>query len=536
MAGLEIAGLVVGIFPVAINAVQNYREALRPLSLENLKRDLDYMERDLKTEQLRLQNTCETLLHGIAPSFKVDSLITDPFGSEWTVYADKLRRRLYTAYDVFEEHTKDMSTEMQKLSLQLGIEEGSQIDSRDRKSILQALKRNASFTLKRNEYKEILSRIKSINNDIENLSKGSLELEAPRRQRFQSIVTSRLREVFQSIYDALRSAITCNCVYPHGIGLQISDMDIVMLPGDNEGAVARKLEFPVTFKVADKSSNIQMMHRSEEHLTSQWKTFRLKRADNDEGALNPAPLSPSSVPFPPKRRVRWDLLGKTQTVTSLQTTTMSTETSPAMVSNLCEFIQRRLQITAMDYLGYVMDTRRKFMLSPLGDADKLHGYITLRQVINNSFPELALSGFKGRFQLALSLSISFLHLNGTSWLARTVTLDDIVFMVEIEPAKRQSSGVLDRPFVIKAVHNTPAPQVVPPQTAPSSTSSSTWELGSLMSTNLSLLSLGALLIQIMFGRAEEELSMLDITDPSSIDLMVATGKQRAEIIKQQNGL
>lgn len=88
MSGLEVAGLVLGAFPLAIKAVQGYRETLH--SIQNVKRGLDYMERNLQTEQRRLENTCEVLLVGIVPDIKLRSMIQDPFGPEWKNYADKL--------------------------------------------------------------------------------------------------------------------------------------------------------------------------------------------------------------------------------------------------------------------------------------------------------------------------------------------------------------------------------------------------------------------------------------------------------------
>ncbi|KAI0454724.1 hypothetical protein F5B21DRAFT_473944 [Xylaria acuta] len=76
MAGLEVAGLVLGTLPLAVKAVQGYRETF--YSIKNVKRDLDYIERDLQTEKLRLQNTCEGLLVGIVPPRKIHSMIEDP--------------------------------------------------------------------------------------------------------------------------------------------------------------------------------------------------------------------------------------------------------------------------------------------------------------------------------------------------------------------------------------------------------------------------------------------------------------------------
>jgi hypothetical protein len=88
MSGLEIAGLVLGALPPAVKAIQGYRETLS--LIKNVKRDLDYLERDLETERIRFQDTCEALLVGIVPPIKINAMITDPFGPEWKFYAGQL--------------------------------------------------------------------------------------------------------------------------------------------------------------------------------------------------------------------------------------------------------------------------------------------------------------------------------------------------------------------------------------------------------------------------------------------------------------
>lgn len=54
---MEVAGLVLGALPVAIQAFQTYRTILS--SMRNTKRDIESMTRDLKTKVIILQSTCE---------------------------------------------------------------------------------------------------------------------------------------------------------------------------------------------------------------------------------------------------------------------------------------------------------------------------------------------------------------------------------------------------------------------------------------------------------------------------------------------
>ncbi|KAI0425131.1 hypothetical protein F5Y09DRAFT_335209 [Xylaria sp. FL1042] len=214
MSGLEVAGLVLGALPLVIKAVQSYRATLYPI--KHVKRDLDNMERDLEIEQLRLLHTCEALLVGIVPHTKMQSMIEDPFGPEWKSYADDLtvnhvitRLRLYTSNYKFHECIVEMSRA---------------VNSQDQTSILEAFKRNTSFALRRKDYDDLLSRVKAIHR----------ELEPDRRRRSQTRVTKLLRGLSKNIYNALHSTITCACVQPLNLGLQLIPRDAIMLPYDTE--------------------------------------------------------------------------------------------------------------------------------------------------------------------------------------------------------------------------------------------------------------------------------------------------------------
>ncbi|KAI8954497.1 hypothetical protein F4801DRAFT_575571 [Xylaria longipes] len=298
MAGLEVAGLVLGALPIAINAVQRYRETF--YSIKNVKRELGYIERDLRTEKLRLQNTCEALLVGIVAPTKIHSMIEDPFGPDWKSYAEPLQ---------FEECIMDMSEATQQFKLQLGIEDGSQINLRDRASILEAFKQNATFTLKKKEYEGILSRIKADNTVLQDLSRVSRELELDRRRRSQSRLTKLLRGLFQSIYSALCSAITCACVYSHSIGLQLAHRDVIILPLDVEEKVAERFDFCITLRTLEAGNEYKTMRIgqpvNEAQLVSHWENFQLRLMHAEKLPLTSTTLLLTSATPSPKPKVSW---------------------------------------------------------------------------------------------------------------------------------------------------------------------------------------------------------------------------------------
>lgn len=117
---MEAAGLVLGVIPLAIKALNTYLDILS--TIKNVRRDLEYMIRDLRTEHQILQNTCETLLRGIAPDSVLDSMIEDPFGPAWSKYNDEVRLRLWRSADVFQERVAEMRQAAVDLQQKLAVD------------------------------------------------------------------------------------------------------------------------------------------------------------------------------------------------------------------------------------------------------------------------------------------------------------------------------------------------------------------------------------------------------------------------------
>lgn len=126
---MEAAGLVLGAIPLAISAMSSYHDILS--NVKNAERDLEYMIRDLSTEQEILQNTCGALLEGIAPDSVVDDMIQDPFGPAWSQYNDDVRLRLWRSSDIFQERFAEMRQAAMDLRQKLAIDQGGKVTSHD---------------------------------------------------------------------------------------------------------------------------------------------------------------------------------------------------------------------------------------------------------------------------------------------------------------------------------------------------------------------------------------------------------------------
>jgi len=120
MSGFEVAGLVLGVLPIAVQALRGYMGLLS--SIKQSERTLKALIRDLETEHLRLQTTCEVLLDGVAPPTAIDELIRTPLSPKWEPYNDQIRLRLWTTWDKFYEHILDMQKAAEELREKLCLE------------------------------------------------------------------------------------------------------------------------------------------------------------------------------------------------------------------------------------------------------------------------------------------------------------------------------------------------------------------------------------------------------------------------------
>ncbi|KAF7538473.1 hypothetical protein G7054_g2861 [Neopestalotiopsis clavispora] len=243
MSGFEVAGLVLGVLPLAIKTINSYRSTLS--SIRTAQDDLNWLRRDLETEQVRLQNTCEILLHDLLPLSMVDAMIKDPFGADWAKYDEKLRERLWLSWGTFQAQVQLLSAAATELEAKLCVNRNGSIKLNDYKKILKELSRRTSFTLRKGDYEALLSKIKSSNTILHSLARQDNNLESSRRRRSQARVIKLLRGLSESIFNAMRTAITCDCSGTHKIGIELATRYAVLLPDDDEDEVATKFHYNV---------------------------------------------------------------------------------------------------------------------------------------------------------------------------------------------------------------------------------------------------------------------------------------------------
>ncbi|KAH6987131.1 hypothetical protein EDB80DRAFT_589897 [Ilyonectria destructans] len=388
MSGFEVVGVVLGVLPLAIEALKAYKSTLS--SMRNVERSLKALIQDLETEQVRLRTTCEVLLEGIVPLSMIDTLLETPFGPQWEPYDHQLRLRLWTSSGKFEEQATEMQKAAEELKNNLCIQAaGKGTILTDRVTLLRELKRGTSFTLKRKDYENIISRIKTGNAVLHELAGQNCRLEPNRRRRSQARVINLIRGLSQSIFNALRNATTCCCAKPHRVCLELSK---------------RMVRWPASLS----------KRPSTEGKASATKTL--------------VEVSKSLVLHPE----------------------LATKYVLPRVSNLCQVIPRWRKGPAVSCYGYVTDTHRKFGLYPQENQLEPGTTVTLRQLLEGNMSESQV-GYVRKLKIALAISTSILHLYNTAWLTKMITLDDVLFFRGKEDVILSNVHSLSRPFVAKNI-------------------------------------------------------------------------------------
>lgn len=375
----------------------------------------------------------------------------------------------------------------------------------DRSTILQEWKHNAYFSLNKKDYRDILARLKDGNAVLNTLATQNTELEPTRRSRSQLKLARIIRKLSKEVHAAFRSVLRCDCAHSLGLGMAAVCRKDIIPPGQDGQRAARAIPLDVILDSGEetqrwKSIKVQV---AEEKVDSQ------KPSTADSMTVLPGSRSPKRVHWPSSLVIRTSssTAEVTQTATQAQHSSyllpsmrLGSETVSLVITDLCHTIQKGKykSSTTTDSFGDISCNSRRFKLCHSdGQLDHLNA-ISLNTILNGQDcgEQLVTFNYVERLKLALSLSYSVLHLYRTPWLAKTVTPEDIVFLRKQQQSSADTAEHLGRPFLAKILCSTPQNVA---QAQPTN------EAGRPL--DLTILSLGLLLIQIMVGRRISDLSL-----------------------------
>jgi hypothetical protein len=126
MSGIEIAGLVLGAFPLLIFALESYREGAEVVGdWWKIERAYKKCKQDLKYHQLLFEGNIERfLLPLVVDDDELKQLMENPAGTAWEdpELEKRLQERLPKAYDTFLGVMIDINNLMEKFKKALGVD------------------------------------------------------------------------------------------------------------------------------------------------------------------------------------------------------------------------------------------------------------------------------------------------------------------------------------------------------------------------------------------------------------------------------
>lgn len=127
MSGLEIAGVVLGVIPLFISALEHYEEGLRPLSAlrwKSYRRELSKYRSKLSVEYGLYTNALEELLVDVVSEADLANMMAAGYGPAWKQPAldKRLRTRLGRVYETYFLVMKQMRDVMARIASLLDLQ------------------------------------------------------------------------------------------------------------------------------------------------------------------------------------------------------------------------------------------------------------------------------------------------------------------------------------------------------------------------------------------------------------------------------
>lgn len=127
MSGIEVAGLVLGAFPIAVWALERYRDVARRMGFwYEIRLEYQRSSSELKFHRLSfLRNLKQLLLPLVADDAQLQLLIVEPRGPAWKdpIIEQALETRLQDSYGLYLEILGEMERVMQELNDELAVED-----------------------------------------------------------------------------------------------------------------------------------------------------------------------------------------------------------------------------------------------------------------------------------------------------------------------------------------------------------------------------------------------------------------------------
>ncbi|KAI0127979.1 hypothetical protein BJ170DRAFT_397630 [Xylariales sp. AK1849] len=497
MSGFEVAGIVLGAFPIVLSAISAYK-AMKP------GRAAAPLSRKLRTEHTIYDQFLRDLLRSAISTEEVTRLMRqEPLDiTPWK--EDSLRQNIQTRLGdqktgLVIEHLEEMSDLMQTLKAEVAnLNRGTEVLGKFKERFARA--RAGAASMPQSSIQLRLSRLSEMNKDLRRLLNEQPLLSSYKLKESSSVeqMTLFFHKDFREpldLYEAMKEGYTCDCPEAHltNFGCNCS---FCKSPFGKSESSTHKWEFELVFPSKQHASSDVTILRPENDAASAVVVQSPVEIDGttDSGNSSVAYRRKSS-PIYASDGARKP--GRTRSISISADHPKDRETGNSVIRNLCSVVEDAVENNnppKRKCLG-VVGTDKRYMLCVTKPDDEVSGdIICLADLIQPGNHSLTR---KKRMQLAFRLCSAVLQLCTTPWIDESWSWKDLYVLKmteEDEVEDRLSNIFVTREFYsVRVSVNKSKPPVL----------DTFW---AICTDEPKLTKLGFALIELAFGRSLREIN------------------------------
>lgn len=426
MSGIEIAGLVLGAFPILLSACEKYKENCEPfLDWWRFEQVLGNLIRPVICEEVFFKQNLEELLLPIVDSDEdLQEMCADPKSDLWQdpVLDKLLHERLGTNYSIYFDMVTDMSKQLEKIGKVLGVEPGRTEWLTDPHWDWKHEYKRLKICFKKTKAQKYATTLAEDNTRISRLLKKEQNLGHLRQNKRSPVgnFLQKVREAALNLHSALSKGWMCQCSAPHSAILRLEQRPA---PSKKRSAVRDEdFQFSLLFCHTDNSQSV---------ANASWTETLIVTRSSSSG----------STPTIPKPTALAEIQYNLKSLQVSSTTTKATKkiawatTNPLVqpifpistnhITDLCGALRCTYQEGCVGYISESPSEKHFLTQWKKNALDDHHLQALDKSLVPHGQNLTSSLSIPHRIQLAVAVASNVLQLWGTPWLRPDVSKEDL---------------------------------------------------------------------------------------------------------------
>ncbi|GIZ38795.1 hypothetical protein CKM354_000219600 [Cercospora kikuchii] len=508
MAGLELAGVILAIFPIIVEGAELYMKGAHALARwRTFNRVLKRLLLRIDLEQVKFYNNCEALLRDITEPGQLQRLMKDPGGPEWSQsdLQHRLEKQLGRSYRVYMEATSEINRLLEEIRNKLELDQAGKPKWTDTQGYQKQWKR-IKITLTETSNESLLDELRINNADLQGLLGHRRQMLALGDSTVRSAALSyqENRAQADSFYTALENsfASACNCCTPHRASIYLSRNKISWKPDCRTMAdgIDKRSHFVVLFSLhttrAPDQGPSSGVHEWHETMVNNTKIAGGNPLVGCNQIAHGMPMTPPRTP-----------LGHSGLPN------VAPASSSISAGSLCTALKTRAKSAHhLITLHGGQDWQHRIDLMHRFGVSSSTAIVNLRDALKHGLDR------KVRLALAVKLASSTLQLQTTSWMSYSWNSSEIYLLKEGQAQSQMGHAFVSAAFPARG-------SKAPVRRDPFSRET----------RNAGIFALGIALIELCYGKTLEDLRPKPDGTPMSVADIIAAARSLSEQIYLEAG-